>query len=165
MVHKSVRASKKRQRLQKKSESLSVKQVTKLDEKKHSESLIVRHIEKNHLKQQILLEELGNMVRQLPEEIILEIYMYCQKPKYFFLTKKRNIPGFFKYYDRTTTCFSIIENSPRSFSFHTNGAHYFGELDNINHEQEILFLEYQSKNVYNTQIIKHCELSHKLLTI
>lgn len=152
MVQKSLRASKKQQRLQKQSESLIVRRAAKLDEK-------------NRLKQQKLLEELGNMVRQLPEEIILEIYMYCQKPKYFFLTRKTNIPGFFKYYDKTTACFSIREDSPRSFSFHTNGAHYFGELDNISREQEILFLEYQSKNIYNTQIIKHSKLSRMLSNI
>lgn len=152
MVQKSEKAIRKQQRLQKQSESLIVRRVAKLDEK-------------NRLKEQKLLEKLGNMVRQLPEEIILEIYRYCQKPKYFFLTKKTNIPGFFKYYDITTACFSIREDSPHSFSFHTNGAHYFGELDNINREQEILFLEYQSNNAYNTQIIKYNELSRKLLII
>ncbi len=156
MVQKSVKAIKKQQRLQKQSESLIVKRAQRTADKLD---------EKNRLKQQKLLEELGNIVRQLPEEIILKIYGYCQKPQYFFLTKKTNIPGFFKYFDITTACFKIREDSPRSFSFHTNGSHYFGELDNINREQQILFLEYHSKNFYNTQIIKHCELSRKLLTI
>lgn len=152
MVHKSVKISNKRQRLQKQSESIIVRRAVKLDEK-------------NRLNQQKLLEELGNMVRQLPEEIILEIYKYCQKPIYFFLTKKTNDPKFTKYYDRTTACFSIREDSPRSFSFHTNGAHYYGDLDDINRDQEILFLEYLSKNNYNTQLIKHNKLSLKLSTI
>lgn len=152
MVHKSVKASKKQQILQKQSEIMVAKRAAKLDEK-------------NRIKQQKILEELVDKVRQLPEEIILEIYMWCQKPQYFFLTKKINNPEFTKYYDQTTARFSIIEDSPRSFSFHTKNSHYYGELDNISRDREILFLEYCSKDAYRSQIIKHSNLVHKLTSI
>lgn len=147
MVRKSVRVNR-----QKNSKALMATQ-------NNSKSLMATQNNKEKL-----FEELCEKVQQLPPEILIQIYMFSQGPQFFFLTRKLKKRSS-EYYDNRIERFSIRKDYDGSFSYHTKNCHYFGDVGGITWDNKILFLQYYTKEIYKTEIIKYHQLSSKLRSI